>query len=72
MQSLVFKVVKASSWAVSHEKGTLARVSAVSGAAIAEKLRIKRLKNLARPMNDMTYFVVVGVGQEDTAATFAS
>ena len=44
-QSLVFKVVKAFSWAVPHEKGTLARVSGVSGAAIAEKLRIKRLKN---------------------------
>ena len=28
-----------------QEKGTLARVSTVSGAAIAEKLRIKRLKN---------------------------
>ena len=42
---MVFKVVKALSWAVPHEKGMLVRVSAVSGAAIAEKLRIKCLKN---------------------------
>ena len=45
LQSLVFKVMKAFSWEVPHEKGTLAWVSAVSGAAIAQKLQIKRLKN---------------------------
>ena len=42
---MVFKVVKAFSWVAPHEKVTLAWVSTVSGAAIAEKLRIKRLKN---------------------------
>ena len=71
-QSLVFKVVKVFSWAVPHEKDTLARVSAVSGTAIAEKLRMKRQKKKARPMKDMTYFIIVGIDQEGTAATFAS
>lgn len=39
---------------------------------MAEKFRMNRRKNYARPRNDYTCFVVVGVGQEATAATLAS